>query len=259
MSLAFTTKHAVKAAFRSLGLDVRRRQPHPLQFLVSHDIRTVLDVGAHDGEFADDVRAVLPMAMLHSFEPLPGPFHQLQRRHRGDPRFRAWNVAIGDKDGRVPIHVGSNPATSSLLPAGCLKEHFPNLDIVEQQMVTVTTLDAWSEHVALEGPLLLKADVQGFEGHVLRGARRLLERSPVLLLEVSFERLYAGQPLFEEIAAWLAPRGFRLHGMIDPISDRRTCRQLQSNAVFCRDQSDVVEKAQQVGNTQWTCSSVCSS
>jgi FkbM family methyltransferase len=236
-------KRTAKQAANAVGLELRRRQPHPLAFLAFHDIRTVLDVGAHDGEFAATIRKVLPEATVHSFEPLPDIFQRLRSRNRGDRRFHAWNLAIGDQTGSFTMHVKNFPATSSLLPAGSLGKHFPHLTTINTQPVTVTTLDTWSQEVALHDGLLLKADVQGFEGHVLRGASRLLERSPVLLLEVSFEPLYAGQPLFEEIASWLAERGYRLQGMVEPIADPRTGRQLQSNAVFRRDGTAALLKA----------------
>ena len=41
-------------------------------------IKTVLDVGAHAGEFASAVRAVLPDARIYAFEPLPDCYDKLQ-------------------------------------------------------------------------------------------------------------------------------------------------------------------------------------
>jgi hypothetical protein len=46
-------------------------------WLAKCGIQTVLDVGAHVGEFAQHIRTMLPNADLISFEPLQEPFAKL--------------------------------------------------------------------------------------------------------------------------------------------------------------------------------------
>lgn len=60
-----------------------------------------------------------------------------------------------------------------------------------------------------------KLDIQGAELNALRGGERLLSSMLVLELEVEFVELYLGQPLYHDIAAYLAGQGFILHKMID--------------------------------------------
>lgn len=43
-------------------------------WLTNLNINTVVDIGAHEGEFAAKIRGILPTASILSFEPLPGPF-----------------------------------------------------------------------------------------------------------------------------------------------------------------------------------------
>jgi hypothetical protein len=43
--------------------------------------------------------------MIHAFEPLPDPFEQMQKSHKNDKRFRAWNMAAGDETGIKEVGV----------------------------------------------------------------------------------------------------------------------------------------------------------
>jgi hypothetical protein len=54
----------------------------------------------------------------------------------------------------------------------------------------------------------MKLDVQGAELRVLAGAGRLLTTTELLILEVSLYRFLAGAPIFHEVVAFMAERGF---------------------------------------------------
>jgi FkbM family methyltransferase len=232
--ISTSIKYWIKAPFRSVGLDLSIRRPYPLEFLKSYEIKTILDIGAHEGGFADEVRTVLPSATLHSFEPVRATYERLSQRHAHDANFSAWNLAIGDRTGEAKIEVNSFSATSSFLSPGTLMTRCPAAAVTEEQLVQISTLDDWSSNVEIVEPILLKADVQGFEGHVLAGATRLLERISVLILEVSFEEVYASQPLFDSIYEIVRGAGFRFKGLYDPWFEPLTSRQIQSNAIFDR-------------------------
>jgi hypothetical protein len=65
----------------------------------------------------------------------------------------------------------------------------------------------------LPPPDLIKLDVQGYELEVLRGGEACLRHARAVLCEVSFKVFYSGQPLFHEIVAFLAARGFTLSAL----------------------------------------------
>lgn len=230
--ISTSMKHRLKSPFRAIGFDLVVRRPYPLQFLASYGIRTILDVGAHEGGFAEEVRAILPSAMLHSFEPVGRSYRRLKSREQFDSRFRAWNLAIGERTGQTVVNINSLSASSSLLPLGTLTDHWPQATMTQQEAVAISTLDDWHSKVEIEEAILLKADVQGYEDRVLMGASRLLERVSVVVLEVSFEQFYAGQPLFDDIYSLMRRNGFFLKGMFDPIYDANSERQIQCNAIF---------------------------
>jgi hypothetical protein len=66
-------------------------------------------------------------------------------------------------------------------------------------------------------------DVQGYEGHVLRGCEDLLDLFSYVYVECSFVELYSGQTLAHEVIAWLHERGFALRGIYNLYYDSDGC------------------------------------
>ncbi len=78
----------------------------------------------------------------------------------------------------------------------------------------------------------MKIDVQGYEDRVLRGGEQTVKRAQVLLVETSFQQLYEGQALFEDILALLRGWGFRYAGALDQLLNPRTGEALQQDSIF---------------------------
>src|SRR5438045_2186228 len=96
-----TLKDCVRGSFRSLGWEVGRVNPAELNkyvWLRKHGIRTVLDIGAHRGEFATQFHGLFPESRIYSFEPLKDCYEALLARMKGVPAFTAFNFALGDEE-----------------------------------------------------------------------------------------------------------------------------------------------------------------
>jgi hypothetical protein len=83
-------------------------------------------------------------------------------------------------------------------------------------------------------PILVKIDTQGYEREVLGSAETMLSRVSLLELEMSLVELYAGQPLFEDLHAWVTSAGFQLTSMEDGFFDEETGELLQVEAIYAR-------------------------
>jgi hypothetical protein len=59
----------------------------------------------------------------------------------------------------------------------------------------------------------IKLDVQGYELACLKGAKAALESAAGVEVEVEFQELYAGQPLFPDVDHFLRSAGFVLFGL----------------------------------------------
>jgi hypothetical protein len=98
-------------------------------------------------------------------------------------------------------------------------------------------LDSFLGTDRLQPPQLIKADVQGFELEVLRGARRCLESAELLLLEVSYQAIYDGAPLAHDVIAAVGELGFRIYDVCSYVQRRRDQALAQSDLLFARQDS----------------------
>jgi FkbM family methyltransferase len=195
----------------------------------------VLDVGAHIGEFAQRIRTMLPNAELVCFEPLEEPFTKLTERFRGQPNFRAIRCALGEKAGQHEIHHNEYAPSSSLLPMAELhKKSFPFAVKEQTEMIEVRRLSDVARELNLPDPLLLKLDVQGFEAKVIAGGEDVVARAKIIIIEVSFQTLYEGGPLFDDLYRLLRDHGLTYNGNFEQLSSPRDGRILQADAIFCR-------------------------
>lgn len=207
--------HPIRKLVRRFGVDIHRirKAPEPIEYLKTLGIRTVIDVGANIGQFAQEIRGLLPDAMIYSFEPLRDCYEQLQQTMRTDARFKAFNAALGAEAGEASIHRSSYSPSSSLLAMADLhKKLFPHTSGDRPESIAVKRMDEVFKDIPLESKLLVKMDVQGYEDRVIEGGRETLAKAGAILLEASFVRLYEGQPLFADIFKLLEGLGFSYHG-----------------------------------------------
>ena len=178
------------------------------------NIKTVLDVGAARGQFTVFALDRWPAAIIHCFEPLPGPAAQLAEL--APSRVQVTIAALGDTPGEAALHLSGREDSSSLLPIGDRQvREFPETRETGTEVVAVTTLDEVVDPDELTPLTLLKIDVQGGELAVLRGAGSLLGRIDEIYVECAFVELYAGQPLASEVISFLLAAGFQLRGVFN--------------------------------------------
>jgi FkbM family methyltransferase len=198
-------------------------------------IRTVLDVGAHRGEFCSAIRALLPKAQIYAFEPLPDCCAELARKFGANGTFQAFPVAIGAVHEQITLWRSSYPKSSSVLPMAELhKDSFPWSAGSAQLTVEMRALDEYLGQLRLAEKVLLKIDVQGYEAQVLNGAKELLKRVAYVLLEVSFQPLYEGQGGFAEIHGFLQSADFSYSGNLEQLISPLDGSVLQADALFVR-------------------------
>jgi FkbM family methyltransferase len=226
-------KEWFKRALGSMGFEIHRRKTD--RWLRGMGIRTVLDIGANEGQFAWMIHALLPEARIYAFEPLEDCYRKLRYRMRRVPLFQAFNLALGAEEGIKEMHRSEFSPSSSLLPMRQLhKQAFPKSRRTRVEPVEVARLDLIAHQLEWEEKLLIKIDVQGYEREVIKGGPATISRAVVLVVETSFESLYEGQPLFEDVLEMLKDLGFRYHGNLDQIWSPVDGSVLQADALFVK-------------------------
>ena len=200
-----------------------------------HDFASVIDVGAHHGQFALFARHRFPHAQLFCFEPLPDAQQILRQVFTQAAQIEFFEVALGpDKTVAQAMHVSRLDDSSSLLPiTRRYTTAFPGTEEATSISVPVTRLDDVLADPAPARPCLLKIDVQGYELEVLRGGEQTLRGVDEVFVECSFVELYTGQALAGELIAHLWSRGFKLTGVFG-IKRDIAGRCLQADVLFER-------------------------
>lgn len=238
----------VKRPLNALGLDIVRlsvnstdtKQFEPSEankfiWLSCLNINTIVDIGAHIGEFAMMAYQILPKASIISFEPLEEAFRQLNFNMRTVPNFKAFNCALGDRNSTMEMHRNEFTPSSSLLKMADLhREAFPFTMNETVETIEVKRLDDVLQGLNLEDYILIKIDVQGYEDRVILGGENLISRAKLLVVEVSFQTLYERQPLFDEIYHLLRRKGFKYMGNLHQLRSPVDGCVLQADAIFIK-------------------------
>ena len=233
-------KRLIKNLLKLFALDIHRIPPwetNRFLWLKDYNIKTILDIGAHVGNFALEINGFLPNALIYSFEPLKNSYNILLKNTHMFNNIRAFNVALGDYNGDSVINRHDfSPASSLLKASNISKEAYPRIGDSIREEIQIKRLDDFinSYHIEIEPEILVKMDVQGFEDKVIRGGNNIISKSRVILTEVEFQELYDGQLLFSDINAQLISLGFEFKGVIETSLHPKTGMPLFADAIFIK-------------------------
>jgi len=189
---------------------------------------SVIDVGAFIGEWTRRTRAIWPEAKYLMIEPQPNKQERL-RALCNDSVSLEWALLGRAESEAVRFHMddfGNSSVFESVQNKTEIAESLP-----------MKTLDSVVAERKMTGPFLLKADVQGYELEVLRGANETLRNVEVILLEVSTLPYNVGAPLFSDVVAFMADRRFFVYDVCH--LHRRYADQavFQMDVLFAREDS----------------------
>ena len=196
---------------------------------------TVIDIGANRGMFTLCVHRLYPGADIFAFEPLRECYTELSLLQQRIPSLRCYQMALGMEGSEAVMHRNRYNYSSSLLEMEDLhREAFPYTEETEPENVKIQSLDEVLDGIDLREPVLMKIDVQGYEGAVLRGANRSLSKVDFILCEMSMRPLYRGQTLFGDIHQFLVDQGYRFAGHVGELQHPHTTEVLQIDGLFLR-------------------------
>lgn len=140
----------------------------------------VWDVGAHLGEWAEEVHGRIPAAKVTSFEILPPIASGLTSRLGGQDWIDIKTLGLSDRAAQVEVTWNHEHDSTSAIAPRVGSRWFAG--DAERVVCSVTTVDSLLATGA-PPPGLLKIDTEGHEAEVLHGAAALLSgpHAPVLI------------------------------------------------------------------------------
>lgn len=217
-SISLRIRGATKTALARFGVDIRRIQS-PDQLLPVGDMRSflaylhqrglevrdLLDIGANRGDWSKMASLVFEGARVAMIEPQAEMSRYLNSFCRTHPGSTWVLAAAGATESQKDLILWPDLQGSSFLPPIDGEQNHPR-----HRTVPVVTVDDLVRTGAIQVPQIAKLDVQGFELEVLRGAGTLLGRTEVFIIETSLVRPLAGQPLIDEVIAFMRSSGYRV-------------------------------------------------
>lgn len=208
-----------------------------LPIIQKKKINLVYDVGANIGQFANELRKNGYKNNIISFEPVSKVHNKLIENSKNDTNWEVFDrCAIGNRDGDIEINISNYDLSSSILQM--TPKHLEakkNSEFINREKTKIMRLDTIlkNRNIANEKSML-KIDTQGYEWEVLQGVKENLKKFDVLLVEVSFVKLYEDEKLWNEILKFIESYDFELwlleRGFVDP----KTKQILQADVVFCK-------------------------
>lgn len=167
-----------------------------------------IDVGANFGWYTTMMaKLVGANGEVHSFEPVPKTFAQLERNcaflNDEAAKVQINNLALGDREDILKINLfdGLTSGHASLAADG--RYNSTSFDC------EMTTLDKYLFAMGVGNVAFVKVDIEGAEMMFLRGAERLFEQEskPIFLMEMALAQTGRFGYLPDALVKFLAERG----------------------------------------------------
>ena len=226
----------IKTLFRYFGFNITRHNPN-CDYFIAYDIDLIIDVGANEGQFAQEARDLGYTGNILSFEPLSKAHAVLLENAKRDERWHVYErCGVGAVPDTLELNVSGNSVSSSfLLMEEAHSQSAPDSVYVYSEKAKVITLDSLMDtFFQANERIYLKVDTQGFEEQVLQGSQDLMKKVQAIQLELSLVPLYEGTKDYRYFVELMKDYDFHLWSLTRGFMNPNNGRLLQVDAVFRR-------------------------
>ena len=241
MSLKNHILKIIRSIIIPLGYDiVKYKTTYPACVIFNHlkksNIGVVLDIGANEGQYSQELRKAGFKGRIFSFEPLSEAYKNLKLNAAHDEKWHTFNFALGEVDRMALINISKHSPSSSILPMTSLhREAAPGSEYISEEQIEIKTLDNIFDTLSIPSEnVFLKVDTQGYERKVLDGAINSLSQISGIQLELSTVELYEREEAYYSLCRFVEEKNFRLIRVIPGFSHKGTHEMLQYDAIFIK-------------------------
>ena len=201
-----------------LFLERNIHQKRISNFLQEKSIKTIIDVGAHKGEFAENALKIRSVEKIIAFEPQKKIFEILKNKFANNKIITLNNYALSGKVEKKIMKINKMSATSTLnqeINDDSLYFKFKSFllhqknSIIAEEEINTTTFDIFFKYTTFDQSTLLKIDTEGYEIHVLNGSSKKINEVKFILIENQFSNMYKNVN-FKDCHDFLIKKNFRL-------------------------------------------------
>ena len=187
------------------------------RYLNELDIEKIIDIGAHKGEFLENMLKIEKVNSFYAFEPQKNIFNELNEKFSKNEKITLFNFAMDKEITNRKLRINKLSMTSSLAEINekslYLKVKnfltFSKSNFEDEYEIQTNTVDKIFENINLQ-KALLKIDVEGFEMNVIEGSQIKLREIPFILLENQFGNHYKNNN-FKDIIKMLSKQNFEIY------------------------------------------------
>ena len=185
----------------------------------------IFDVGAHKGETVDRFKSLFKSPKIYCFEPVESSYKTLVKKTKNDKLINVYNTAIckDNLSKKINIYKGTSHSSfnKAILNTKWIKLRsrkinvLPDNYLLETKFVKSQSLDNFCKKNKVSHIDILKIDTQGNEDNVLKGAKKLLKKKKIKLiqLEVILQDIYSKYLNIFDVEKYLIPNSYRLLGI----------------------------------------------
>ncbi len=192
------------------GYYARRFLWDDVKTLLNSDSPVIVDGGSNVGTLVKLFLSQYDSPKIYAIEANLHLARQLSFKFKKNKSVIVVGKAIGRVRGNKKFDIANNLSSSSFFTRSRLNEkhHGQLTKVVNTITVEVVRLDSG---IINEPTIdLLKLDLEGYELEALRGASGILNRTKIIVAEVSFAEIYKGAPFFSDVETYLRANNFQL-------------------------------------------------
>ncbi len=114
-----------------------------------------------------------------------------------------FNFALGEKNTKNIFNITKRKDSSSFFKINENIKNNKDYKIIEKKEIQIRSLDNLMINENLNGSVLLKIDVQGYELEVLKGAIETLKKIKYIIVEISDNEIYKNQSSSHDVINFL--------------------------------------------------------
>ena len=165
-----------------------------LKMLKNFEIRSILDIGANKGQWAEMAIETLDCNVI-SIEPQKSSFSELSRlSSRYKNQLRMFNLALGDKNQKIFLNIHDHSSELSYIDSRLISMPLLKNKSHKNEQIKMTTLDTLYQKnlTSFQDLDFIKIDTEGYEYSVLKGGAKFIsEVQPKFIqIEMNWHQLF---------------------------------------------------------------------